>query len=78
MNIKIVRICIGTSYACVQGYRKMYFEVNIITRRDDNNDRRNEAPLFYAEENTGCNFCSSYKLFQIVIELLKNYFVKVK
>ena len=55
----------------------MYFEVNSITRRDDN-DRRNKASLFYAEENTGCNFCSSYKPFQIPIELLKNYFVKVK
>ena len=70
MNTKIVRIRIGTRCACVEGCRKMYFEVNTISRRDDS-DRKNEneTPLFYAEENTDCNFCSSCKPFQITIEL---------
>lgn len=70
MNTKIVRIRLGKRCACVKGCRKMYFEVNTITRRDDN-DRRNEneTPLFYAEENTDCSFCSSCKPFEITIEL---------
>lgn len=62
MNTKIVRIHIGTKCACVQGCRKMFFEINTISRRDDK-DRRNEneTPLFYAEEKLNCFLCQDFK-----------------
>ena len=68
MNTKIVRIRTGTRCACVKGCKKLYFQINTISRRDDV-DRRNEneTPLFYAEKKEECfAFC---KPFEITIEL---------
>ena len=57
LNTKIVRIYQGTACACVNGCKKLVFNVNTISRRDDQ-DRRNEneLPLFYVEEEVVCQF----------------------
>ena len=68
MNTKIVRIRIGTRCSCSKNYRKMYFQINTITRRDDiDRKNENETPLFYAEEKDIC--CASCRPFEITIEL---------
>ena len=57
LKTKIVRIYPGTASACVNGCKKLVFNINTISRRDDQ-DRRNEneLPLFYAEEVVVCEF----------------------
>lgn len=70
MNTKIVRIHIGTKCACVQGYKKLFFKINTISRRDDlQPQNENELPLFYAEEKLDCCSCFSCVPFNITIEL---------
>ena len=58
MNTKMLRIRLNSKYACVTGCKKPFYEINTISRIDDNNrENENELPLFEIEENTGCDFC---------------------
>lgn len=56
MNTKIVRIRPGTACACVTGCKKLIYNINTISRRDDQNrNNENEQLLFFVEEKTYCN-----------------------
>lgn len=56
MNTKIVRIRPGTICACNKGFKKLIFNINTISKRDDQDpNNENETPLLYAEEFIFCS-----------------------
>lgn len=64
MNTKIVRIYPGTACACVTGCKKLIFDVNTISKRDDiERKNENELPLFHVEEKTQCHLlCPPFEI----------------
>ena len=72
MNTKIVRIHPGSICACVKGNQKLCFNINTISKIDnDLPENENETPLFYVEEKLDCSFCcfGSCKPFEITFEI---------
>ena len=60
MSTKMVRIHIGTKCECVSGCKKLFYQVNTISRIDDiNRQNENEIPLFEVEQKIECPFCPS-------------------
>ena len=58
MGTKIVRIRFATKCACVKGCKKLFYQVNTVSKIDDiHPEAENEIPLFDVEEAPQCNLC---------------------